>query len=133
MAKENGRVKPILNLETDKPLPTVRIDGQDYPLNLNVEYAKMVALRQKAARIAELGGGEREEELTEQEEAELSDLLDYSVKRMLDAPAEVISKLTDFQLIAVTTSYYHEALGIMDPTGVGLLRSSPDSTGSMER
>ncbi len=128
MGKNGGR-EPLLDLETDKPLPAVRIDGVDYPLRLNVAYPEMVAQRQRARKIIDLSNDERPE-LTEQEEAELGDLLAGSVGRMIDAPEDVLSKLTDLQRVAVTTTYYNEALEIMDPTGVNRGSSSRDSSDS---
>ena len=116
----------LLDLQTDEPLPVIRIDGKDYALRLDVEYA--VLLRNKTI-------GERVQvltdltERTEQDEAELRDLLRKSVRSSVKAPDDVLNKLTDIQGFQIVQVFGKQITKQLDPTGAGGT-TSPVSGGS---
>lgn len=136
----------LLNLDTLTDRPTVIVDGVAYPLRAVDGFSILEFKRhmKAAPRIGELLD---REDLTEDEGAELSRLLDASARRVLAAPADVHDKLNDMQRLQVysvflslpgshrpTVTMPGAAPTTLDetipPTTTGAT-PSPDSLGSM--
>lgn len=128
MADQSDGRRPTRDISTAEDLPFVRIDGADYELRLDVEYAEILRMRDVGRRVDSLSD---KKDRTEQDEAELSDLLRRSVRQMLkDAPEEVLAGLRDLQRFAIVSAWNDEAMGVLNPTGAGAGRPSRDSNGS---
>jgi len=104
MGSNNGS-EYLLDLTTAEALPSVRIDGQSYGLRIDVEYAELLRLRDMGRRIQEIA---ESEERTEQEDAELGDLLKREIAAVLKAPEEVLARLTDLQRFQLVTVFSNE-------------------------
>jgi len=112
MGSGNG-TEYLLDLTTAEALPSVRIDGQAYGIRIDVEYAELLRLRDIGRRIQAINDSE---ERTEQEDAELGDLLRKMVASVLKAPNEVLEKLTDLQRFRIVTVFNEQVEARSGPT-----------------
>ncbi len=116
----------LLDLQTDEPLPAIRIDGKDYALRIDVEYAELLRNKKLGERVQVLT---QLNEMTEQNESELRELLRKSVRSAVKAPDAVLDKLTDMQRFQVIQVFGKQISEAMDPTTAGG-NSSPVLGGS---
>lgn len=117
--------KPLYSLTTAEVLPTISIDGKEYPFRLNVEYAEILQLQDIGDRIRDIT--EKGNARTEQDEAELPELLKRATIRMVDLPPEVDARLNDldrFRITAIFNDLVQERLG--NPPDAGNGSGSPD-------
>lgn len=128
----------LLTLDTLAHLSTVQIDGIAYPLSppdalsvvdykrLSVLIPRLEALWEKAA-------------LTADEEVELGALFDRLCRIVLEAPGEVINRLTDLQRVLVYQAFLqlpHDTLlrvGAMLHGGTQTTPTTTSSTGARSR
>jgi hypothetical protein len=124
---DNNGSEYLLDLNTAEVLPTIRIDGEAYPLRMDAEYAELLRLRDFGKRVQTLT---RAEERTEQEETELRDLVRKQVRSVLKAPDEVLGKLSDIQRVRIVMAFNDQLEGRLGPTKAPSMIShgSGDST-----
>ena len=111
----------LYSIETKEALPTVEIDGKQFPFRLGVEYAEILQLQDLGQEIKDIA--EKPKELgprTEQEEARLRDLLRSTIGRMIEIPDEVADKLTDLQRFRIA-SIFNDLVAerVANPTNEG--------------
>jgi len=105
----------LYEFTTAEELPTVKIDGQPYPFRLDVEYSKLLQLKDIGEKLQAIS---ENAERTEQEEAALPELLKAITKRMVELPPAVDEKLTDLQRFRISSIFnelVEERIG--NPTG----------------
>jgi hypothetical protein len=95
---------PLLSLDTLTERPSVVIDGTAYALSLPdtlsaVDYHRYSKL---TPRFERLWG---QDELSDEEAAELERILATICRIVLDAPAEVLERLTDLQRLSVCQAF----------------------------
>jgi hypothetical protein len=110
----NTSSQSILSLTTFVDRPTIEIDGVKYevfsPDSLSlVDYSRLQSL---IPRIDALWPSLKSSSLTKEEETELSEAFGSIAAMVLDAPAEVLSKLTDLHRLLV----YQAFLGLPQST-----------------
>lgn len=101
--------KPLLSLTTLTECPTIEIDGQPYALRpleaLDIVRAyRLEALRGEYAALAKKLSAEQT--LSASEAADAERAVDELVRLFLDAPADVIDKLTTVQKTMVAQAFY---------------------------
>lgn len=122
MSQANGDV--LLDFSHALPQKRVRLrDGNDYPLRLDLEYTEQLRMVRMETRFRELT---ELEERTEQEEAEVRDLLRRMARSTVEAPPELLDQLTDTERTALWGRFWSEIKDRVDPTK----RLSPTSSGS---
>ncbi len=101
-----------LILNTEKEIPTVKIDETHYKLRIDMNYAQMLAhqrINKKMTDITKL------ESLTETEEVDLQKSIDLIMEMIIDAPEEVLDKLTDIQKFQIMKVFNDQLKEYMDP------------------
>lgn len=129
---------PILDLATLADRPTVAIDGIAYRLRSPddfsiLEHQRHVVQVQRFSELLNLPAP------TDDEGAELAQLLDAYCRRVLEAPPDVQGKLTDGQRLRIV-SVFAQLLGLSGltpgatarPTATTGVTSSPGSPASTE-
>lgn len=123
----------LADIQTDEPLPQIKIDGKGYALKLNMEYVDLKRHVQTGKQIQDLAG--KEEPLTEQEEAKLSAKMRELTAAVVDAPAEVLAKLRDIPhrlaISRVFTAQVEERLRPFVQAGGEASPASSDSTAAV--
>lgn len=118
----------LFDLSTGDELPHITIDGESYDLALDIEYGELLAIVRLGQRVQELT--EHPGDLTEQQEAEMRELLRGGIRRCLKAPDEVLAKLSDAQRFRVLMAFNEQFGRVVNPTQTLIGTSSPDSAGS---
>jgi len=114
------------DFSTTEERPFVTIDGEKYPLRLDLPWTEFLRMRERGTRLRSLS---EQDERTEAEETELEELLREISTKTLEAPDEVIEKLTDMQKFQLWNVYAEEAKRLRGPTNG---ERSPDSDDSTE-
>ena len=122
--------KYLAELRTDEPSPQISIDGEGYPLKLDLEYVDLKRHVAIGNQIQELSS--KTEELSEQEEAKLSDLMRRLTAAVVDAPPEVLSKLRDIpHRLAISRVFTEQVTERLRPFAQAGGEPLPDSSASM--
>lgn len=121
--------KPIRELSTEKPEAFVRIDGEDYGLNLSVDANGALDFRDMQEEYQSLGEL-RGEERTAEVRARVEELSEKMIKFALNAPDDVIDKLDATLRGAVLQAYGEELDERVGPMKRAIARKqgSADST-----
>lgn len=113
--------KPLLDLSTlaEEDRPTVQIDGVAYPFR-RVSELSVLSYDWVARTGAWFESLKQREDFSEAEEQDVSQRLRRLVRLVLDAPAPVIDKLQEIQVMAVCMAFI--ALPEMIPQTPGATR-----------
>lgn len=95
---------PLLDITTLAQAQHVRIDGRAYPLR-HPEALSLIQAKRIERAGPRIGGLLQQPELTEEEQREVSHLLEASCRDVLDAPNEVHVLLSDMHRLAIIETF----------------------------
>lgn len=105
MAKTAAADQPVLTLSTKDTRPRISIDGTLYPLRIVMEDIPWLRYFHQAAKYRRCGQLLAKKPRTAAENKELDGLLGPLTECLVDAPVEVLRKLTTDQRWAVVTVF----------------------------
>lgn len=108
----------LINIDIIDILPTACIDGKEYNFRIDLSYKDMIKAERIGKKIQTLESKIRNNEQEDEDENEIQELLRKSVAMMLDAPPDILEKLTDFQRTQIMKIFNREVKKYMDPPAI---------------